>query len=123
MHKIFMLAARQTEAAVAQTPPTARARRREAEAGESSLRALSIPRSWPSAAARLPAAAASCSKSIDPLLRHEVEKVSIDLAALAIKLPSEPQLTTSGRATSQFRFPLTKSQQNVTGCCSELAVA
>ena len=22
----------------------------------------------------------------------------------------------SGRATSQFRFPLTKSQQNVTGC-------
>ena len=36
---------------------------------------VSRPRSWPSAAARLPAAAAGCSKSIDPLLRHEVEGV------------------------------------------------
>jgi len=43
-------------------------------------------------------------------------KASIDLAALAIKPgSSEPQLTTSGRATYTIRFPLTKSQQNVTG--------
>ena len=44
-------------------------------------------------------------------------KVSIDLVAVAIKPgSSEPQLTTSGRATYTIRFPLTKSQQNVTGC-------
>ena len=42
-------------------------------------------------------------------------KASIDLAALAIKPgSSEPHLTTSGRATYTIRFPLTKSQQNVT---------
>eukprot|EP00964_Phaeocystis_antarctica_P073791 scaffold45323_cov66-Phaeocystis_antarctica.AAC.1 len=43
--------------------------------------------------------------------------MSIDLAALSIKPgSSEPHLTTSGRATYTIRFPLTKSQQNVTGC-------
>ena len=43
-------------------------------------------------------------------------KASIDLAALAIKPgSSEPQVTTRGRATYTIRFPLTKSQQNVTG--------
>eukprot|EP00964_Phaeocystis_antarctica_P020242 scaffold11174_cov56-Phaeocystis_antarctica.AAC.1 len=54
-------------------------------------------------------------KSINPLLRHEVEGVH-RLGSLGYQTgPSEPQLTTSGRATCTIRFPLTKSQQNVTG--------
>ena len=49
---------------------------------------------------RLPAAAAGWAKSIDPrLLRHEVEGVH-RLGSLGYQTgPSEPQLTTSGRAT------------------------
>eukprot|EP00964_Phaeocystis_antarctica_P028711 scaffold16209_cov36-Phaeocystis_antarctica.AAC.1 len=51
------------------------------------------------AAARLPAAAAGWAKSIDPLLPHEVEDVH-RLGSLGYQTgPSEPQLTTSGRAT------------------------
>jgi len=57
------------------------------------------PRAWRSAAARLPVAAAGWAKSIDPLLRHEVEDVP-RLGSFGYQTgPSEPQLTTSGRAT------------------------
>eukprot|EP00964_Phaeocystis_antarctica_P112431 scaffold76597_cov29-Phaeocystis_antarctica.AAC.1 len=70
-----------------------------------SLYPVSRPRSWPSAAARLPAAAASCSKSTDPLLRHEVEGVH-RLGSLGYQVgPSEPHLTTSGRATYTIPAP------------------
>eukprot|EP00964_Phaeocystis_antarctica_P022593 scaffold12561_cov47-Phaeocystis_antarctica.AAC.1 len=53
-----------------------------------------IPRRVPRAAAR-----AGWAKSIDSLLRHEVEDVH-RLGSLGYQTgPSEPQLTTSGRAT------------------------
>ena len=68
----------------------------------------------------------SCSKLVeerrpvnDPITTRSFDmrsKASVDLVAEAIKPgSSEPQLTTSGRATCTIRFPLTKSQQNVTG--------
>ena len=80
------------------------------------------PRAWRSAAARLPAAAAGWAKSINPLLRHEVEGVH-RLGSRGYQVgPSEPQVTTRGRATYTIRFPLTKSQQNVTGCSSTLTL-
>ena len=57
------------------------------------------PRAWRSAAARLPAAAAGWAKSINPLLRHEVEGVH-RLGSRGYQTgPSEPQVTTRGRAT------------------------
>ena len=65
---------------------------------------VSRPRAWPSAAARLPAAAAGCSKSIDPLLRHKVEGIH-RLGSLGYQAgPSEPHLTTSWTATERVRF-------------------
>merc|ERR1712166_148889 len=57
------------------------------------------PRAWRSAAARLPAAAAGWAKSINPLLRHEVEAVH-RLGSLGYQTgPSEPRVDEHGRAT------------------------
>ena len=67
--------------------------------------------SWRRSSTRL--LAAGWAKSINPLLRHEVEGVH--------RLGSCGYQTglfgaSAGRATYTIRFPLTKSQQNVTGC-------
>eukprot|EP00964_Phaeocystis_antarctica_P145429 scaffold111496_cov101-Phaeocystis_antarctica.AAC.1 len=75
-------------------------------------------RCWPAGAPardRAPAAA-GWAKSINPLLRHEVEGVH-RLGSRGYQTgPSEPRVDEHGRATCTIRFPLTKSQQNVTGC-------
>jgi len=74
------------------------------------------PRAWRSAAARLPAAAAGWAKSINPLLRHEVEDVH-RLGSRGYQTgPSEPRVDEHGRATCAKWLMSQDTSDEVTMC-------
>ena len=65
---------------------------------------VSRPRSWPSAAARLPAAARQAGRRVLTRSFDTRSKVSIELAALAIKLAVGASPDDQLGATERFRF-------------------